>query len=82
MTRRSSRFHPVLSSWDMPVVPQPPLSPRALLSSALTLAVASFLRDESSVAPFGEGAKCCLSEILAAYFCMDLGASRLMRLSS
>lgn len=31
------------------------------------------LRDESSVAPFGEGAKCCLFEILAAYFCVDLG---------
>lgn len=82
MTPRSSRFHPALSGWDVPVVPQPPLSPCALPSSGLMLAAASFLRDESSVAPFGEGDECCLFEILAAYFYTDLGASRFTGLLS
>jgi len=82
-TRRSSRFHPAFSGWDGPVARQPPRSPRALPSGGLTLAAAAaFLCDESSVAPFGEGAECCLSEILAASFCVDLGARRLAGLSS
>lgn len=66
----------------MPVAPQPLLSPRALPSSGLMLTAASVLRDDSSVAPFDEGAECCLFEILAAYFCVDLGASRFTGLSS
>lgn len=61
----------------MPVAPQPRLSSPALPGGGLMLVVASSLHDKSSVAPFGEGVECCLFEILAAYFCMDLGASRL-----
>lgn len=68
-------FSSGLGGWDVLVAPQPSCFGSMLVAALL-------LQDKPPVVPFGKGAEFCLSEALAAYSCVDLGAFSVMGLLS